>query len=42
MAARDASYILQHAEALPEARRKALEVLKQMFDWRADQPDKQD
>jgi len=42
MAARDAAYILQHEDALPEARRKAIEVLKQLFDWRADLPDKQD
>ena len=42
MAARDAIYILQHGEALPEPRRKAIEVLKQLFDWRADHVDKQD
>jgi ATP-dependent DNA helicase RecG len=42
MAARDAVYILQQGEALPAPRRQALEILKQLFDWRADQPDKQD
>jgi ATP-dependent DNA helicase RecG len=42
MAARDAVYILQHLETLPEARRKAIDVLRQLFDWRAETPDKQD
>jgi ATP-dependent DNA helicase RecG len=42
MAARDALYILQQGEALPAPRRQALEILKQLFDWRADQPDKRD
>ena len=42
MAARDAVYILQHMEALPDSRRKAIEVLRQLFDWRADVADKQD
>ncbi len=42
MAARDATYILQHAEALPAPRRQAIEVLKELFDWRPDQADKQD
>jgi ATP-dependent DNA helicase RecG len=42
MAARDAVYILQHMESLPEPRRNAIEVLRQLFDWRADAPDKQD
>ena len=42
MAARDAVYILTHGEALPEPRRKAIEILKQLFDWRADHVDKQD
>lgn len=42
MAARDAVYILQHGDALPAPRRQALEILKQLFDWRADLPDKQD
>ncbi|ESQ89588.1 ATP-dependent DNA helicase RecG [Asticcacaulis sp. AC460] len=41
-AARDAVYILQQGDALPEPRRKAIEVLKQLFDWRADIADKQD
>lgn len=41
-AARDAVYILQQGDALPEPRRKAIEVLKQLFDWRPDQADKQD
>jgi ATP-dependent DNA helicase RecG len=42
MAARDAMYILQQGEAVPEPRRKAIEVLKQLFDWRPDVADKQD
>ena len=42
MAARDAMYILQQGDAVPEPRRKAVEVLKQLFDWRPDVPDKQD
>ena len=42
LAARDATYILQHGEALAEPRRKAIEVLKQLFDWRPDIADKQD
>ncbi|MCR6661058.1 MAG: ATP-dependent DNA helicase RecG [Asticcacaulis sp.] len=42
MAARDAAYILQHMESLPAPRRRAIEVLRQLFDWRADSPDKQD
>ena len=42
MAARDAVYILHHMNALPEARRHAIEVLRQLFDWRADVADKQD
>ena len=42
LAARDATYILQHADKLPDERRKAIEVLKQLFDWRPDAADKQD
>jgi ATP-dependent DNA helicase RecG len=42
MAARDAVYILQHMNALPEARRQAIELLRQLFDWRADVADRQD
>ena len=42
MAARDAVYILQQNDGLPEPRRKAIEVLKQLFDWRPDLADKQD
>ena len=42
MAARDAVYILQQGDALPEPRRKAIEVLKQLFDWRPDLADKRD
>ncbi|MGA9658474.1 MAG: ATP-dependent DNA helicase RecG [Asticcacaulis sp.] len=42
MAAREAVYILQQNEALPAPRRQAIEVLKQLFDWRADIADKQD
>lgn len=42
MAARDAAYILDHQATLPEVRRKAIEVLKNLFDWRANHPDKQD
>lgn len=42
MAARDAMYILQQGDAVPEPRRKAIEVLKQLFDWRPDVADKQD
>lgn len=42
LAARDASYILQHGDGLPEGRRRALDVLRQLFDWRADAVDKQD
>ena len=41
-AAREATYILEHGDAVPEARRKAIEVLKQLFDWRPDVADKQD
>jgi ATP-dependent DNA helicase RecG len=35
-------YILQQGDAIPEQRRKAIEVLKQLFDWRPDVADKQD
>jgi ATP-dependent DNA helicase RecG len=42
MAARDAVYILQHMELLPEPRRKAIHVLRQLFDWRSETADKQD
>lgn len=42
MAAREAVYILEHGDALPEPRRKAIEVLRQLFDWRSDIADKQD
>jgi len=42
MAARDAVYILQHMQSLPEPRRKAIEILRQLFDWRSDVADKQD
>ena len=42
MAARDAVYILQHMDALPEPRRQAIGVLRQLFDWRSDVADKQD
>ncbi len=42
MAARDATYILEHGDSLPEPRRRAIEVLKQLFDWRPDIADKQD
>ena len=42
LAARDATYILQQGDKLPEARRKAIEVLKHLFDWRPDVADKQD
>ena len=42
MAARDAVYILQHMDSLTEPRREAIEVLRQLFDWRADVADKQD
>ena len=42
MAARDAAYILEHHDNLPEARRKAIDVLRQLFDWRAEQPGKTD
>ncbi|ESQ76238.1 ATP-dependent DNA helicase RecG [Asticcacaulis sp. AC402] len=42
LAAREAVYILQQGEALPAPRRKAIEVLKQLFYWRADVADKQD
>ena len=41
-AAREATYIQEHGDALPEPRRKAIEVLKQLFDWRPDAADKQD
>ncbi|MDI7774484.1 ATP-dependent DNA helicase RecG [Asticcacaulis sp. EMRT-3] len=42
MAAREAVYILQQGQALPAPRLAALEVLRQLFDWRADISDKQD
>lgn len=42
LAASDAMYILQQGDAIPEPRRKAIEVLKQLFDWRPDVADKQD
>jgi len=42
IAARDAVYILQHMQSLPEPRRKAIEILRQLFDWRSDVADKQD
>ncbi|EGF90583.1 DEAD/DEAH box helicase family protein [Asticcacaulis biprosthecium C19] len=42
LAAREAVYILHQGDALPAPRRKAIEVLKQLFDWRADVADKQD
>ncbi|WP_443747589.1 ATP-dependent DNA helicase RecG [Asticcacaulis solisilvae] len=41
-AAREATYILEYGDAVPEPRRKAIEVLKQLFDWRPDVADKQD
>ncbi len=41
-AAREATYILEHGDAIPEPRRKAIDVLKQLFDWRPDVADKQD
>jgi len=42
LAARDATYILQHGDRLPADQRAALEVLKHLFDWRPDAADKQD
>ncbi|MBW8881317.1 MAG: ATP-dependent DNA helicase RecG, partial [Asticcacaulis sp.] len=42
LAAREAVYILQQGEALVPPRRKAIEILKQLFDWRPDVADKQD
>jgi len=42
IAAKDAQYILQHEAQFPPARRKALEVLRNLFDWRADAADKAD
>lgn len=42
MAARDAVYILQHMESLSEPRRTAIEILRQLFDWRSDVAGKQD
>ena len=41
-AAREAVYLLQHERRLPASRRAALDVLKNLFDWRADVADKQD
>ncbi|MGN6424096.1 MAG: ATP-dependent DNA helicase RecG, partial [Asticcacaulis sp.] len=41
-AAREAVYVLQHEAQLPPARRTALDVLRHLFDWRADAADKQD
>lgn len=41
-AARDASYVLQQGEQMPASRRMAVEVLKNLFDWRPDTADKQD
>ncbi|HWU50248.1 MAG TPA: ATP-dependent DNA helicase RecG [Asticcacaulis sp.] len=41
-AAREAVYLLQHEAQLPPARRTALDVLRHLFDWRADAADKQD
>ncbi len=42
LAAREATYILQHGDKIPEDRRKAIEVLKHLFDWKPDVADKQD
>lgn len=42
LAARDATYILQHGDKLFPERMRAIEVLKQLFDWRPDIADKQD
>jgi len=42
MAARDAVYILEHGATLQPARLAAIEVLKNLFDWRPDISDKQD
>ncbi len=42
LAARDAMYLLGHWDRLPEPRRRAIEVLKHLFDWRPDAADKQD
>jgi len=41
-AAREAQYILQQEAQFPPERRKALETLRALFDWRADQADKAD
>ena len=42
LAARDAAYILSHYDKLAEPRRHAIDILRQLFDWRAEVPDKQD
>ncbi len=42
MAAREAGYLLQQGEAISEPRRQAIAILQQLFDWRADTPDKHD
>ena len=42
LAARDATYILQHGDRLADDRQRAIEVLKHLFDWRPDVADKQD
>ncbi|WAC48870.1 ATP-dependent DNA helicase RecG [Asticcacaulis sp. SL142] len=42
MAARDAVYILQRASSLPQTRQQALNVLKNLFDWRPETSDKND
>ncbi len=42
LAARDATYILQHGDRLSDDRRRAIEVLKHLFDWKPDVAGKQD
>ncbi|ESQ77060.1 ATP-dependent DNA helicase RecG [Asticcacaulis sp. YBE204] len=42
MAAKEAQYIIEHEDRLPVERRKALDVLRHLFDWRPDISDKAD
>ncbi|MDC7674845.1 ATP-dependent DNA helicase RecG [Asticcacaulis machinosus] len=42
MASREASYLIQKHHDLPRARVHALDILRNLFDWRLDVPDKAD
>lgn len=41
-ASKEAQYILQHENQFTPERRKALDTLRQLFDWRSDSKDKKD